>query len=130
MVDFETVRAPTDGAHLPGEKGRPTSSDPTALIDSLLGYRLTGHLIRLQIHKIKLDNVKSKPHYPSTMTSKTLRSALNKLGWHQRQMAQYLGVSDGAVSMWLNNHRLIPGPVALAVDAALKNVSEKPQAAQ
>jgi transcriptional regulator with XRE-family HTH domain len=55
------------------------------------------------------------------MTSKALRSALERLGWQQREMARYLGVSDGAVSMWLNNHRPVPGPVAVAVNAALKS---------
>ena len=50
---------------------------------------------------------------------KELRSALKRLGWNQRELAEYLGVSEGAVSMWVNGLRPIPGPVAIAVQAKL-----------
>jgi len=51
------------------------------------------------------------------MNRKELRAALKGLGWNQKELAQYLGVSEGAVSMWVNGLRPIPGPVALAVNA-------------
>lgn len=38
---------------------------------------------------------------------------------NQRELAEYLGVSEGAVSMWVNGLRPIPGPVAIAVQAKL-----------
>jgi len=46
-----------------------------------------------------------------------MRSALKRLGWKQTQLARYLKVTDGAVSMWLSGQRPIPGPVELAVRA-------------
>jgi transcriptional regulator with XRE-family HTH domain len=53
------------------------------------------------------------------MKRKELRAALKELGWNQKNLAQYLGVSEGAVSMWVNGLRPIPGPVSLAVNAKL-----------
>ena len=53
------------------------------------------------------------------MKRQELRAALKKLDWNQKNLAQYLGVSEGAVSMWVNGLRPIPGPVALAVNAKL-----------
>lgn len=46
-----------------------------------------------------------------------LKAALSQMGMNQRELAEYLGVSEGAVSMWVNGLRPIPGPVALAVNA-------------
>ena len=54
------------------------------------------------------------------MKRQELRAALKKLGWRQYELAEYLGVSEGAVSMWVNGLRPIPGPVALAVSARLQ----------
>ena len=53
------------------------------------------------------------------MKPKELKAALVKLGWKQYQLAEYLGVSEGAVSLWVNGLRPIPGPVAIAVQAKL-----------
>ena len=58
------------------------------------------------------------------MKRQELRSALKKLGWRQYELAEYLGVSEGAVSMWVNGLRPIPGPVALAVSARLRFLGE------
>jgi len=54
------------------------------------------------------------------MKRQELKAALKRLGWNQRELAQYLGVSEGAVSMWANGLRPIPGPVVLAVNAKIK----------
>jgi len=53
-----------------------------------------------------------------------MRSALKRLGWKQSQLARYLKVTDGAVSMWLSGQRPIPGPVELAVRAAILGAVE------
>lgn len=45
---------------------------------------------------------------------------LDRLGWNQRELAEYLGVSEGAVSMWLSGKRPIPQPVAIAVQAKIE----------
>lgn len=58
------------------------------------------------------------------MKQRELRAALKRLGWRQYQLAEYLGVSEGAVSMWVNGLRPIPGPVALAVSAKLQYGAE------
>lgn len=52
-----------------------------------------------------------------TMKRQELRAVLKTLGWNQKELAQYLGVSEGAVSMWINGLRPIPNPVAIAVNA-------------
>ena len=51
---------------------------------------------------------------------KELRSALKRLGWNQRELAEYLGVSEGAVSMWVNGLRPIPVPVEKLIEIALQ----------
>ena len=55
-----------------------------------------------------------------SMNRKEMRAALKKLGWNQKELAQYLGVSEGAVSLWINGLRPIPQPVAIAVQAKIE----------
>ena len=51
-----------------------------------------------------------------------LRRALKTLDWTQRELAQYLGVSEGAVSMWVNGLRPLPGPVCKLIEMALSDL--------
>jgi transcriptional regulator with XRE-family HTH domain len=40
-----------------------------------------------------------------------LRALRIKLGWTQREMAKEFGVSPGAIALWEQGDRPIPGPV-------------------
>ena len=60
--------------------------------------------------------------YLYSMKRQELRATLKKLGWTQKQLAQYLGVSEGAVSLWINGLRPIPHPVVLALQGRLEGV--------
>jgi DNA-binding transcriptional regulator YiaG len=53
------------------------------------------------------------------MTSKELRAALRRLAMSQADAARYLGVSPGAVSLWMHGRREIPGPVVKLIEMAL-----------
>ena len=73
---------------------------------------------------LDLDSVKALAYYLLDMTSKELREAIRSLGMTQVQMAAYLRVSEGAVSLWINGLRPIPGPVCKLVEMALSEQGE------
>ena len=55
-----------------------------------------------------------------SMNRKEMRAALKKLRWNQKELAQHLGVSEGAVSLWINGLRPIPVPVEKLIEIALQ----------
>ena len=50
------------------------------------------------------------------MTSKQFRAAIKRLRMSQSQAAAYLRVTEGAVSLWVNGKRPVPGPVAVLLE--------------
>lgn len=50
------------------------------------------------------------------MTNKQFREALKRQGMSQGQAAVFLRVTPGAVSLWANGKRPIPGPVAVLLE--------------
>lgn len=65
--------------------------------------------------EIPLDSVKSKSHY-LPVTPDALRAALDEAGIEkQSDAAAVLGVSEGAVSLWLNGKRPIPPMATMAL---------------
>lgn len=49
------------------------------------------------------------------MSAAQFQRAIRKLGWNQRQAAEQLGVTEGAVSRWVSGDRQIPGPVEILI---------------
>lgn len=70
----------------------------------------------------RLDIDMANSYLVNQMTAKELRAALKRLGMTQGQAAKYLGVSTGAVSLWVNGHRRITGPTALAIQLSLEQL--------
>ncbi len=54
------------------------------------------------------------------MTGAQLRALRLGMGLEQTKLARKLGVCAATVSRWENNHRAVPGPVAVAVKALAK----------
>jgi hypothetical protein len=65
--------------------------------------------------KKALDRVKPPEYLLAMMTPDELRDEISKRGWDQRTTAEILGVTEAAVSLWVNGRRPIPGPVAAAL---------------
>ena len=55
------------------------------------------------------------------MTAKQLKQALRRLGWSQRYCSKQIGVSQAAMSRWVNGGRRVPRPVALLMELILAN---------
>jgi predicted unusual protein kinase regulating ubiquinone biosynthesis (AarF/ABC1/UbiB family)/DNA-binding XRE family transcriptional regulator len=59
-------------------------------------------------------------------TAQQLKQLREKLGLSQRDMAQEFGVSPGAVAMWENKERPIPGPVLRLIELFEDGLRETP----
>lgn len=65
-----------------------------------------------------LDRVNAQAYVPLTVTPEALRAALDSKGIDtQREAAEVLGVTEGAVSYWLNGKRPIPPMAAMALQS-------------
>jgi len=58
------------------------------------------------------------------MNAAQFEQALLKLGWTQRHAAEKFGVTEGAVSRWVNGERRIPGPIIVLLTQYL--ATQKP----
>ena len=49
------------------------------------------------------------------MTSSQFKAAIRARGMNQRDAAKALGVTEAAVSLWINGHRPVPGIAEVAL---------------